>query len=67
MNKFESKRFSLVVAAFVIVGGMGITSLFVGMEAIGVTCATGMCGLIGYYVNQETKRPSKKPDQKNEG
>ncbi len=60
-KKFESKRFTLVACAFVTVAGMGIGSLFTGMEAVGVTCATGMCALIGYYVKQETTRPSDKP------
>lgn len=54
-----SKRFLLVATALIIVATMGVIALFKDMEAVAVTCVTGLIGIIGFYVEKETKRPSK--------
>ena len=55
---FKSKRFTLIFLSFAILSIMGIISLFKGMDAVAVTVATALAGIVGYYTKQETDRPS---------
>lgn len=58
MGKFNSKRFTLIAASFLVLSFMGVFAMWKGMEAVAVTVATALAGIVAYYTNQETKRPS---------
>jgi len=59
MKKFGSKRFTLIAASFTVLTFMGVLAMFKEFEAVAVTVATALAGIVAYYTNQETKRPSK--------
>ena len=64
-RKFNSKRFTFVAIAMLVLAVMGITAVFKGMEGVGSTVAIAMGGIITWYLEKETKRPSKAVDEDN--
>ena len=58
MEKLKSKRFFFVASAFVVLGFMGVVSVLNGMEGIGSTVAISLAGIVSWYIQNETKRPS---------
>lgn len=59
MNKFLSKRFTLVVSAFTVMTYLGVAAVHKEMDAVVVIVVGSLAGIITWYINQETKRPSK--------
>ncbi len=62
LNKFESKRFTLVIFAFIVLSTMGIWSIPSKMEAVGVAVAGALAAVIMWYVKKESDRPSIKKE-----
>lgn len=59
-KKFDSKRFVLVAIAFVILSFMGVFAVVKGMEGIGSTVALSLAGVVTWYLQKETEKPSGK-------
>lgn len=59
-NKFESKRFTLVVFAFIILSVMGIWSMWAKMEAVAMAVVATLTAMIMWYIKKESDRPSVK-------
>lgn len=64
MKKLESKRFILVAFCLGVVSVMGLLALRLEMEAVAVTCATGLIAIVSYYIKKESDVPSCKPKDK---
>lgn len=64
MNKFNSKRFLFVAISFLVLGFMGVFAVINGMEGIGSTVAVSLAGVVTWYLEKETSRPSKQPPGK---
>lgn len=62
-EKFNSKRFTLVVLAFIVLSVMGIWSIPAGMDAVGVAVAGALAAVIMWYVRKESETPSVKPSK----
>lgn len=58
MKKFLSKRFTLVVSAFIVMTYLGVVAVHKEMDAVVVIVVGSLAGIITWYINQETKRPS---------
>lgn len=59
MKKFGSKRFTLVVLSFAVLTIMGLWALGKDMEAVAVTVATALAGIVAWYTKKESDAPSK--------
>ncbi len=62
MNKFDSKRFTLVAVAFLVLSTMGIWSMAIEMQGVAVAVVGTLTGIIMWYLEKETKRPSGKKE-----
>lgn len=59
MKKFGSKRLTLVVLSFAVLTIMGLWALGKDMEAVAVTVATALAGIVGWYTKKESDAQSK--------
>ncbi len=61
-KKFDSKRFTFVAIAMLVLAVMGIMAVYKGMQGVGSTVALSMAGIITMYMQKETQRPSGKEE-----
>lgn len=55
---WNSKRFTLVVASFLVVSAVSLIAVLKGMEGTAAACVTVLGGVVGWYTQNETARPS---------
>lgn len=53
-----SKRYTVTVAAGIILATLAIVSIFKGMEGVASACVAGILTILTTYIWGETKRPS---------
>ena len=53
-----SKRFSITVAAGIILAALAALSIFKNMEGVASACVAGILTILTTYIWGETKRPS---------
>lgn len=55
-----SKRFSIAIAAGIVLSALATISVLKGMEGVASTCVAGILTILSTYIWGETQRPSNK-------